>query len=262
MKSRTFCVSDFESIPSNHDKKSRIFEATVMAFEVTKNRNVTKTQSRGGIRFIIKDVLSRDEVNSHPKVRERIAASTIACTKRSDILTLDVSFKEFFDLWNEFIYCNGNTVVTHSWQNDANILMDTQNFLGVKVLKQRYNEFMDSPRGTYNKYHHGIAKLCSQRILTERALRYKKNFHSIVDKGGIPLTFRGYYPSDLESHVKALRNDSSYTQGHNSVQDTLDLMDVLKSAIADDGLDIIGDYSYYYHSPTFELPRRIPSCTV
>jgi hypothetical protein len=182
----------------------------------------------------------------------------VECAKRSDIITLDVNFADFFSLWNQFIVDNGGIYIAHCWENDAKMLLDTQQFLGVKgVIKKKYLHYMDSDMGTYDKNHASIVKICSERVLKERAPVFKRNFHRRVDAGGdIALTYRGYYPSNLEAYSKA--QDADHEQKHNSVCDTLDLIGVMSSAISDDGIGIIGNRSYYYQSKNFDRPSSNP----
>ena len=256
MKTRV-CVGDFESWPSR-EGRSRIFESTVFAVEYEKKNGVTKCTTKNGVCFRIRDVVADDRVNLHAKVRDRLCESMIECAKRKDIITLDVDFADFFTMCNQFIVDNGGIYIAHCWENDARMLLDTQNFLGGRVIKQKYMQFMDSDKGTYDKNHASIVKVCSERVLKERAPRFKRNFHRHIDSGSgaISMTYRGYYPSNLEAYAKASNPD--HEQRHTSVNDTLDLIKVLSSAISDDGIGIIGDCSYYYQSKNFERPASNP----
>ena len=258
---RTVCVMDQESWPtlSGH---SRIFNATVMAVKFRKKNGVNVSTGLGGFHYNVMDVIADDRVNLIPQVRTRMSDAVVEVAKRNDIEIFSGTFAECFAHWNQFIADNGNAVIGHSLENDAKMLLDTQNFLGskVKVIKQKYLQFMNSDKGTYDKNHAGITKICSERMLKERAPRFKRNFHKEVDaRDDISMTYKGCYPSNLDAYTKVTTGDDDYVQSHNSVKDTLDLIEVVKSAIAYDGIGIIGDSSYCYQTKRFDRPVSNPS---
>ena len=257
---RTVCVMDQESWPSQ-DGKSRIFNATVMAVKFRKKNGCIMTTILGGVHYNVMDVIADDRVNLITKVKSRMSDALVECAKRNDIETFNGTFAECFAHWNQVIADNGNAVICHSLENDAKMLLDTQNFLGgkVKVIKQKYLQFMNSDKGTYDKNHAGITKICSERMLKERASRFKKNFHKEVDaRDDIAMTYKGCYPSNLGAYTKVITGDDEHVQSHNSVKDTLDLIEVVKSAIAYDGIGILGDSSYCYQSKHFDWPVSNP----
>jgi hypothetical protein len=195
-----------------------------------------------GVLICVKDVLKCETINENPDVRKKIAASVIDVAKYNLNIKY-LNFHEAVTFMNDFIESHGGMVMSHNLLNDLGFLVDTQNFIGGKrVVKNKLKEYPDT--GMYDKRWENFSKMCSMSLINNRANKFNQFYYHFCDTNNIPKTYSGYYSTKLETFTKFIHNDPDYKQTHTAVQDTIDLVNVLKSVYKFDGKNVIDGASY------------------
>lgn len=225
-------LADFEATYSGY-----IHTICLIPIKITDKVSLQK-----GVLICIKDVIKHDIIQENPDVRKKIAASVIDVANHN----LNIKYLNFYDAVNfmiEFVQDHGNTLINHNMLSDLGFLVSTQDFVGGKrIIKKRLKEYPDT--GMYNKNWESINKMCSLSLLANRCPKFNEHYYKFYKTNEIELTPGGYYSIRLETFSQFIMNDPSYHQSHSAVQDTIDLVNVLKTAISHDGKGIIDGMNY------------------
>lgn len=232
MSMKNFIVCDFESTMTGI-----IHTICLVPVKIGNEFQIQK-----GVLICIKDVLKQDTINENPDVRKKIATSVIDVAKYD----CNIKYLNFYDavlFMNDFIELHGGGVISHNFISDLGFLVDTQNFVGGKrIIKNKLKEYPDT--GMYDKRWETFTKMCSMSLINNRCLKFNANYYNYCKLNEIPATYGGYYSTKLETFTKFIKNDSHYKQTHTAVQDTMDLVNVLKSVYKYDGKSVIDGSSY------------------
>lgn len=225
-------LADFESTHSGYIH-------TICLIPIKISDKVTQQK---GVLICIKDVIKHDIIQENPDVRKKIASSVIDVANHD----LNIKYLNFYDAVNfmiDFVCDHGNTLINHSMVSDLGFLVSTQDFVGGKrIIKKRLREYPDT--GMYNKKWENINKVCSLSLLSNRCPKFNEHYYNFYKNNNIDPTPGGYYSIKLETFSQFIRNDPTYHQSHSAVQDTVDLVNILKSAVQYDGKNIIDGTNY------------------
>lgn len=212
---------------------------TICLVPVKIEKNVTQQK---GVLICIKDVIKEPVIQENPDVRKKIASSIIDVANHN----LNIKYLNFYEavvFMIDFVEEHGGTIVSHNFLSDIGFLVKTQDFIGGKrIIKKRLKEYPDT--GMYDKRWENISKICSMCLLNNRCPNFLKKFYDFYKSNDICSTPSGYYSTKLETFTQFVKNDPAYHQSHSAVQDTIDLVNVLKSAATLDGKGIIDGSSY------------------
>ena len=202
----------------------------------------TEFHTQKGVLICIKDVLKQEIISENPDVRKKVATSVIDVAKYN----FNIKYLNFYDaivFMNDFIESHGSSVISHNLLNDLGFLVDTQNFIGGKrIIKNKLKEYPDT--GMYDKRWETFTKMCSMSLINNRGLKFNSNYYEFCKANEIPTTYSGYYSTKLETFTKFVKNEPTYRQTHTAVQDTMDLVSVLKGVHKYDGKNVIDGSSY------------------
>jgi len=230
-------VYDFEATPGPRENESRIH--TISLVPVTIGTTVTRQK---GVLICIKDVIKREEVNLKSDVKTKIARAVI------DVANYDMNIKymNFYDAvkyMNTFIVNHGSILIGHNLIGDLGFLASTQTFVGGKrIIKNKIKEYPDT--GMYDPNWSKINRVCSMSLLANRCNTMNQAFRKFVVENNLPLTAGGYIPLRLNTYTQFANNDPEYRQSHSAVQDTMDLIDVLKCAVKHEKRGILDGHDY------------------
>jgi len=232
-----FVISDFESTLSG-------VIHTICLIPVKLSTTVTRKQ---GVLIIIKDVIG------HPDMSEALKVDGNQCKKIGRTI-IDASVNnlkiEHLNFYNAvtfmigFIESHGGGIMNHNLLEDLGFLVNTQNFVGGKrIIKNNLKEHPDI--GIYDKRWENFTKTCSMSLINNRCLNFNKNYQTFCNKHSTPPTETNlYYPSKLETFTQFVKNDFWYKQSHSAVQDTIDLLNIVKSVVDYDGKNIFDGHTY------------------
>lgn len=240
MASYNAVVYDFEATPGSMNGESRIHTVCLVPVTIdSKNRTVTRQK---GILLCIRNVIRREEVNLKSDVKTKLAQSVIDVANYN----MDIKYLNFYDaiaFMNRFVMDHGAMLIGHNIIGDLGFILSTQKFVGGKrIVKKRLREYPDT--GMYDPNWKLISKVCTMSLFANRCPKMNEKFVQFVKKNEIPLTAGGYVPIRLSTYGQFVANDVTYRQAHTAVQDTIDLISVLKTAIEMDGPSIVDGYSY------------------
>jgi hypothetical protein len=233
-------VYDVEATPGPEKGQSRIHTICLIPVVIDgKKRTVTPQR---GVMICVRDVLRREEVNLKTDVKNKVAQSVI------DVATynLNIKYLDFHDaivFMNKFVVEHGSMLIGHNIAGDLDFMAGTQDFVGGKrVIKKKIKDFPDS--GMYDPNWKNIVKVCTMSLFANRCPKMNVEFRKFVTENDIQLTDGGFIPLKLHTYTQFARGEPMYKQTHSAVQDTVDLIGVLKSAVWHDGENIIDGYSY------------------
>jgi len=197
-----------------------------------------------GLLIFVKDVIQMDEVNENPDVRRKLSLSMIKASK----VGLDVQWLDFHDAivtLIDFVTERGSILIGHNLIGDLGFLVTTQNVVGGKrIIKNRLKEYPDT--GTYDSRWESITKICSMSLISTRCHKFNEHYYKFVakNKENMNLTEGQKIPLRLETYSQFVNNCTHYSQTHEAVQDTVDLVNVMKAVIKYDGKSIISNENY------------------
>ena len=225
-------VCDFEATFSGH-----IHTICLIPLKIDKNVHKQK-----GVLICVKDVIKEDIIQENPDVRKKIVSSVIDVANHD----LNIKYLNFYDAVKfmiDFIDDHGKTIISHNLLSDLGFLVQTQDFVtGKRIVKKKLKEYPDT--GMYDNRWEGFTKICSMCLINNRCLKFLEKFQEFYKENDLSSTPGGYYSTKLETFSQFVRNDPEYQQSHSAVQDTVDLANVLKSAVQHDGKNIIDGTSY------------------
>ena len=250
MASYNAVVYDLEATPGSKNGESRVHTVCLVPVTVDVKRR-TVTRQKGGVLICIRDVIRREEVNLKTDVKSKLAQSLIDVANYG----IDIKYLDFYDaikFMNKFIVDHGAMIIGHNLIGDLGFILSTQKFVGKKrIIKKRLREYPDT--GMYDPNWKLITKVCTLSLFANRCPKMNEKFSQFVKDNDIPLTAGGYVPLRLCTYVQFVTNDIAYKQAHTAVQDTIDLISVLKTAIEMDGPSILDGYSYMAKPEWFKL---------
>lgn len=234
-------IYDIEATPGPESGQSRVH--TICLVPIVIDGQARTVSVRKGVVLCIKDVIKRDEVNLKTDVKNKLAQTTIDVAKYN----LNIKYMNFFDavvFMNKFVIENGGgMLIGHNILGDLSFMASTQEFVGGKrIIKKKIKEYPDS--GMYDINWKNIIKICSMSLFANRCPKMNTEFKKFVLANDIQLTSGGYIPLKLNTYAQFVYGDPTYRQLHSAVQDTFDLINVLKSAVYYDGGHIIDGYDY------------------
>ena len=233
-------VYDVEATPGAMNGESRIHTVCLVPVTINiKKRTVTRQK---GVLLCIRNVIRREEVNLKTDVKTKLSQSLIdVANYNMDIKYLD--FYQAIKFMNKFVVDHGAMLIGHNLIGDLGFILSTQKFVGGKrIVKKRLTEYPDT--GMYDPNWKLITKVCTLSLFANRCPKMNEKFTQFVKNNEIPLTAGGYVPLRLCTYVQFVTNDMTYRQAHTAVQDTIDLISVLKTAIEMDGPSIIDGHGY------------------
>ena len=241
MLNKQAVVADFESTMSG-------YVHTICLIPFKFNQNVT---TQKGVLLCIKDVIKKDIIQENPDVRKKIASSVIDVANY-DLHIKYMNFYEAIEYMIYFIATHGGILINHNMLADLDFLSKTQDLVGGKrIIKKKLKEYPDS--GMYDKRWSSITKICSMCLINNRCHKFNEHYHEFHKKHELQITSGGYYSTRLETFTQFIRNDPTYNQTHSAVQDTMDLVNILKSVIKFDGNSIIEKSNYLVKPEWFRV---------
>lgn len=151
----------------------------------------------------------------------------------------------------KFIVEHGATVFSHSWHNDLRFLHLTQEFISKRSSKSRifHKNILAWPEtGSYDANWSKISKVCSIHFLMNRCPKFMKAYTAWYSQRG---DARFKVHMDLERLSQFVKGEKNYEEEHTSLQDSLDLAQVIRSAYTLDKFKIDGR-SYYISEKSME----------
>jgi len=151
----------------------------------------------------------------------------------------------------KFIVDHGPTVFSHSWHNDLKFLHMTQEFISKKSTKSRifHKNILAWPEtGSYDSNWSKIARVCSIHFLMNRCPKFMKAYTAWYSRRD---DARFKVHMDLERLTQFVKGEKNYEEEHTSLQDSLDLAHVIRTAYTLDKFKIDGR-SYYISEKTME----------
>ena len=240
MSSYNAVVYDVEATPGSTNGESRIH--TICLIPVTVNAKTRTVARQKGVLICVRDVIRREEVHLKTDVKIKLAQSLIDVANYG----MDIKYLNFYDaiaFMNIFVTSHGAMLIGHNIIGDLDFISSTQKFVGGKrIVKKKFREYPDT--GMYDKNWKSIAKVCTMSLFANRCPKMNEKFSQFIKDNEIPLTHGGYAPLRLCTYTQFVTNDIAYKQAHTAVQDTIDLISVLKAAIEIDGPAIMDGYSY------------------
>jgi hypothetical protein len=226
-------ISDFESTFTGY-----VHTISLIPIKIGQN-GITQQK---GVLLCIKDVIKNDIIKENPDVRKKIASSVI------DVATYDLNIKylnfiQSIEYMIDFVESHGGIIISHNLLGDLGFLTKTQDFVGGKrIIKKKLKEYPDT--GMYDKRWENIVKICSISLISNRCTKFNEHYITFSKSHDCCLTPGGYFSTKLENYSQFVLENPSYKQSHSAVQDTIDLINILKSAINYDGKNIFDGTNY------------------
>ena len=232
-----FVVTDFESC-----QEGRIHSMCLIPVRV----DGTKFTVRKGVLVYIREVLKNESTQLNTNTQKKVLSDLFdASTHGMEIKHL--SFADAVKFLIDYVLQHGSTMVSHNLLSDLDFLVKTQNFVkGKRVVKEYLKEYPKT--GMYDKRWESITLVCSMSLITNRAKKFMEDYKN--HPSTIP-NHNGFYSMKLESFTRFIKDDCLYKQRHTSIQDTIDLVEVLKNVFARDGNKVLVDGNDYLTIPDF-----------
>ena len=247
MTSYNAVVYDVEATLGSTDGESRIHTICLVPVTIDAKKR-TLTSGKGGVLICIRDVIDREEVNLKSDVKNKIAQAVIDVANYN----FDIQYLNFYDaivFMNRFTLENGGMLIGHNLVGDLGFISSTQDFVGGKrIIKKRLQGYPDT--GMYDPQWKSITRVCTMSLFANRCPKMNAQFAKFVRENDIPLTAGGYVPLKLSTYTQFVTGGK---QTHSAVQDTMDLISVLKAAIETDGPAIIDGYDYMVKPEWFKM---------
>lgn len=233
-----FVVTDFES-----SQEGRIHSMCLIPVRLDSG---TKFVVKKGVLVYIREILKNESTQLNTNTQKKVLSDLFdASTHGMEIKHL--SFAEAVKFLIDYLIQHGSTMVSHNLISDLDFLVKTQNFVkGKRVVKEYLKEYPKT--GMYDKRWEGITLVCSMSLITNRA---KKFMEAYKNHPSTMPNHNGFYSMKLESFTRFVKDDCMYKQRHTSIQDTMDLVEVLKNVFTRDGKKLLMDGNDYLSMPDF-----------
>ena len=151
----------------------------------------------------------------------------------------------------KFMVEHGPTVISHAWHKDIEFLHQTQEFISKssscsRIFHKKLTVWPET--GSYDKNWSKIARVCSIHFLMNRCPKFMKAYtawYSLRDDAKFKVHM------DLERLTQFVKCEKSHEESHTSLQDSLDLLQVMKEAYKYDKYKIDGR-SYFISEKSME----------
>jgi len=232
-----FVVSDFES-----SYEGRIHSICLIPVHV----EGTKCTRGKGVLIYIRETMKNESTQLHQNTQKKVLSDLFSAATYN----MEVVYVNFFDAVKyviDFVVSHGNILMSHNLISDLDFLVKTQNFVkGKRIVKNYLKEYPKT--GMYDGRWSNIQLICSMSLITNRATKFIEKYK--IHPGTVT-TYNGMYSFKLESFSQFVKNNTMYKQSHTAIQDTIDLVDILKHVFAVDGDKTLIDQYDYLVMPTF-----------
>lgn len=242
-KSQKYVNIDPESLYDHKNEKNiynkLIFSMALLPQEVYSD-DTTKISK--GLQLIITDVCSKIDNNLQEQLKRKTDPTKLNY-KKFDVKF--VTFKQALIEAGNFLNKHGGRWVSHSFTNDEELFIQTDNFLGGNLLKHGLcDNFADrfklkEMRDLYKSMHFiDIRSVVQNR--TDKSMKWMQEFQA---KENIDMK-KKFSPQRLEFFVQAVRNKKDYNQPHTSDGDVLAQAEVIAFIVKLDGWQVMPTTTY------------------